>query len=276
MGAGGKMGCRIVDVISTDPAYELRCVEPAEDGIERLRERDLDVTDPESALPGSEAVILAVPDEVIGEVTRDVVDLVDDGTIIVLLDPAAAHAGVLPEAADVTYFITHPCHPSFFTAETEMDDEEPDWFGGQGRDDQDIVCALHSGPDSDYVRGEAIARDIYAPVRRCHRLTTEQMVLLEPALVESLLSTCMAVVREGLERVVDEGVPRQAAEDFLFGHMRISIGLIFGFTEFPYSDGANAAMETAREDLFREDWAQQVFGPENLQESVDRIADVDC
>jgi hypothetical protein len=57
--------------------------------------------------------------------------------------------------------------------------------------------------------------------------------------------------------------------------MRISIGLSFGFREFPYSDGANAAMETAREDFFREDWAQQVFGPENLQERVDRIADVD-
>ena len=39
------------------------------------------------------------------------------------------------------------------------------------------------GPEEDYARGEAIARAMYAPVMRSHRVTVEQMAILEPALV---------------------------------------------------------------------------------------------
>jgi len=37
----------------------------------------------------------------------------------------------------------------------------------------------------------------------------------------------VAVIREGLERVVAAGVPAEAAETFLMGHLQIGIALIF-------------------------------------------------
>lgn len=274
-GAGGKMGCRLTDMLADNDRYEMRYVEPAPEGRERLAERGLSAQPAAEAVDGATVVVLAVPDEVIGDVTEEVVPQLDSGTIVVLLDPAAAYAGVLHEREDVTYFLTHPCHPSFFTAETNLDDDDTDWFGGQGRDPQDIVCALHQGPDEHFAAGEALARDMYAPVRDSHRLTTEQMALLEPALAETLAGGCLDLIREGLERVVEMGVPEPAAREFLFGHVRIDIGIIFGYADFPFSDGAQRAIEEAKADIVREDWEERVFDTANVKESTRRIADGD-
>lgn len=275
MGAGGKMGCRIADNIRDIDRYDVSYVEPAEEGRARLAERGLSPVPQEEALDGADIVVMAVPDELMGEISADVVPAVDSGTVVVLLDPAAAYAGVLHEREDVTYFLTHPCHPSFFTADTAMDDPDTDWFGGQGRDEQDIVCALHSGPDEDYARGEAVARDIFAPVRRSHRISTEQMAVLEPALVESLTGGCLEVIREGLDRAVEMGVPEQAAQDFLFGHLRIDFGIIFGLTDFPFSDGAQHAISEAKDEMFVDDWEDRIFDTERVRESTAEIASPD-
>ena len=266
------MGCRITDRLESADRYEMRYVEPSEEGRERLAERGLAATPPDEALDGADVVVMAVPDDLIGPITDDVVPAADEGTLIVLLDPAAAHAGVLHDREDVSYFLAHPCHPSFFTAETDMDDEDTDWFGGQGRDEQDIVCALHRGPDDDYARGEAVARDVYGPVRTAHRVTTEQMALLEPALVETLLATCLYTIRDGYERVVEMGVPEDAAREFLFGHLRIELGIVFGYTDFPFSDGALQAVAEGREEIFRSGWEDRVFEPESVRTSAERIA----
>lgn len=271
MGAGGKMGCRITDQLRDADRYELRCVEPSEEGRERLAERGLSAQTQEEAVSGADIVLLAVPDDLIGPITAEVVPELDEGAMVVLLDPAAAHADVLYDREGVTYFITHPCHPSFFTAETGMADDDTDWFGGQGRDEQNIVCALHRGPESDYDRGEAIARDIYAPVRDAHRVTTEQMAILEPALVESLLGSCLYAIRDGYRHAVDAGVPEEAARDFLFGHFRIEFGIVFGFTDFPFSDGAQEAIARAREDIFADDWEAEIFSQENVARSTEEI-----
>ncbi|MUW13369.1 semialdehyde dehydrogenase [Halorubrum sp. CBA1125] len=275
MGAGGKMGCRITDRLKDNDRYEMRYVEPGEQGRERLADRGLSAQSTDAALDGTDIVVMAVPDELIGSITDDVVPKVDSGTMIVLLDPAAAYARVLHDREDVTYFLTHPCHPSFFTAETSMDDEDTDWFGGQGRDRQDIVCALHQGSDDEYSKGEAIARDMYAPVRDAHRVTTEQMALLEPALVETLLGTCLDVICDGYERVVEMGVPEDAARAMLFGHLRIELGITFGYTDFPFSDGAQQAIENAKKEIFQPDWEDRVFGTQNVRESAEMIADAD-
>jgi hypothetical protein len=174
--------------------------------------------------------------------------------MVVLLDPAAAYAGVLPEREDITYFVTHPCHPSFETAETSLGDSDIDWFGGQGVDEQDIVCSLHQGPEADYARGEAIARDIYAPVRNAHRLTTEQMALLEPSLVETFAASLVDIMHEGMEEVIDKGVPEDAAYEFLMGHLRIHVGIVFGHTDFPYSDAAQEEIRKGRQKILADDW----------------------
>lgn len=275
LGAGGKMGCRIADQLKGNNQYDMRYVEPSEEGRDRLSERGLSVTSEDEALPEADVIIMAVPDELIGPITDDIVPKVDSGTMLILLDPAAAYADVLHDREDISYFLAHPCHPSFFTAETNMDDEDTDWFGGQGRDRQDIVCALHQGPSDDYARGEAIARDLYGPVRNAHRVTTEQMALLEPALVETLLATCLYVVRDGYERVVEMGVPEDAARAFLFGHLRIELGIVFGYTDFPFSDGAQQAVEEAKEEIFRPDWEDRVFDVPNVRDSVKAISGTD-
>ena len=41
-------------------------------------------------------------------------------------------------------------------------DCEEHWFGGYAK--HHIVRALHHGSESDYAKGEQIAKDIYAPV----------------------------------------------------------------------------------------------------------------
>lgn len=271
MGAGGKMGTRITEQVMDDPDYEVRYVEPAEAGQKRLAERGVSTTPASEALADSDAVIMAVPDDKIGQICEDVVPSLDEGALVVLLDPAAAYAGVLPDRSDISYFITHPCHPPVFDEERDPA-HVADWFGGQGMARQDIVCALHQGAEEDFELGERIAIDIYRPVRRSHRLSTEEMALLEPALAESLAATLIDVIHEGMETVVDEmGVPEQAAYDFLMGHLRIELAIIFGMTDFPFSDAAKKKMEEAREELLVEDW-QQILTVERTKESACDIA----
>ena len=62
--------------------------------------------------------MLAVPDTAIGKVASGLVPKIAPGTIVVILDAAAPYAGHLPERADITYFVTHPCHPPIFNDET--------------------------------------------------------------------------------------------------------------------------------------------------------------
>lgn len=265
------MGCRITDRLKDNPRYEVQYVEPSKRGRERLAEREVSVVDEDQALDGAEIVIMAVPDALIGPVSDDIVPKLDSGSMVVLLDPAAAYAGVLCEREDISYFITHPAHPSIVDASTDLSTENPDWFGGQGREEQDIICALHQGPEEEYERGVALARDIYAPVRRTHELTTEQIVLLEPALVEMVLGACLYTIREAYEHTVKMGVPEQAARDFLFGHFRVELGIVFGFTDFPFSDGAQEAIEETKRGIFTSDWKEQVFSEEKLDEIVSEI-----
>jgi D-apionate oxidoisomerase len=114
LGAGGKMGCRLTDHLRDRPDYAMLHVETGERGLANLRERGLTAVPRDEALARAEVVILALPDRILGAVARDVVPLVRPGALVMMLDPAAAHAGELPERPDVTYFASHPCHPSVF------------------------------------------------------------------------------------------------------------------------------------------------------------------
>jgi D-apionate oxidoisomerase len=268
MGAGGKMGCRITDNLKDLPAYDMRYVEIAETGLANLAQRGLSATPQVEALREADVVLLALPDALIGTVCRDLVPQLKSGTMVIALDPAAAYAGQLPERDDITYFITHPCHPPIFNDETEPEARQ-DWFGGV-KAKQNIVCALAQGPEEDYARGEAIARDMYAPVMRSHRVTVEEMALLEPALVETLCATCLTAIREGLDEIVRMGVPEEAARDFLFGHLRVELAIIFDISGFPFSDGAKLAIQQAKDQIFQPDW-KKVLTIEHTKKSVQNI-----
>ena len=200
------------------------------------------------------------------KVSAEIIPAMKEGSLVVTLDPAAALAGKLYDRKDVSYFITHPCHPSIFNWEPEQE-KMKDHFGGTLAR-QSIVCALLKGNDDDYRMGEELARTFYAPVHRSHRITAEQMGLLEPALVETLASTCVYVIREGLNEVIKRGVPAEAARDFLLGHLRIQMAVLFN--ELPgavFSDAANKALQRGLKEFIREDW-KKVFEPENVRDQI--------
>lgn len=268
-GAGGKMGCRITDNLKDDPEYHLLYVETSEAGLTRLRERGLSATPYDKAAAAAEVVVLAVPDALIGKIAAtQVVPFLRSGTMVICLDPAAPMAGVLPSRPDITYFVTHPCHPPVFHDETEPEARQ-DFFGGV-RAKQNIVCALMQGPEQDYSRGEAIARRMFAPVMKAHRITVEQMAILEPALSETVTATLLTAIREAMDEAVRRGVPYEAARDFLLGHVRINLGMFFGEIDTPLSDGAKLAVARAKTQLLQPDW-KRVFEPEAIRESINAI-----
>ncbi len=270
MGAGGKMGCRIADNLIQHPEFDVRYVEVSPTGLARLAERSLHATPQADALAHGEAIILALPDALLGKITSEIVPTLKSGVIVMTLDPAAAYAGVIPMRDDLAYFIAHPCHPPMFNDETDPA-ARTDWFGGV-KAKQHIVCSLHHGPESAYANGEAIARAIYAPVMNAYRVTTEQMAMLEPALVETTAGTCIVVMKEAFDVLVERGVPAEAAFEFLSGHVRTIFASAFGISGFPLSDGANYAIAQAKLGMLQPDWKDKLLSMESLKRSVTEIA----
>ena len=266
-GAGGKMGCRITDNLK-DSAHQMLYVEVSPAGVERLAERGVSVTPQNEACRVADVAILALPDSLIGRVAPGIVPHLKPGAIVMCLDPAAPYAGELPERADISYFITHPCHPPVIHTETERE-AQLDFFGAiKGK--QHIVCALMQGPESAYGKGEEVARQMFAPVMNAYRVTVEQMAILEPALSETVTATCMTIIREAVDEAVKRGVPEEAAREFILGHMKVNIGILFGYIGSPFSDGALMAIERGRKKLFQPDWAS-VFEPENVMAEIKAI-----
>jgi D-apionate oxidoisomerase len=266
LGAGGKMGVRLATNLK-GTRFDVAPVEVAEAGRARLKAATgMDCVEPGQALSRADVVVLAVPDRAIGAVAHEIVPKLDSGTAVMVLDAAAPHAGELPERADVTYFVTHPCHPPIFN--DEDGESRLDFFGGV-KAKQHIVCALMQGPEEHYALCEEVARTIYAPVMRSHRCTVEQIAILEPALSETVGATLALALRQATDEAVRRGVPEQAAHDFMLGHLNIELAIAFGiFPDGKFSDGALHAIAQARPEIFREDWLDRVFAPEAVLKSV--------
>lgn len=264
IGAGGKMGCRLTDNF-VKTAYRVHYLEVSPRGLDNLRQRGVSVSDQAGAVPQSDVVILAVPDVAIGAVAREIVPLMKPGALLMTLDPAAPLDSQLPRREDIGCVIAHPCHPSVFNWEPT----EPafrDFYGGISAK-QAIVVALMWGAESFYELGVEISRAMYAPVSRVHRVTLEQMAMLEPALVETLAQTCMEIVKEGHDRLVAAGVPAEAVRDFVLGHLRIQIAVLFGEVNGTFSDAAYKISRRAKPVLFREGW-QKIFDLADIREQV--------
>ncbi len=266
-GAAGKMGTRISAKMADDPDYRMLYIEAGEAGQARLRARGVEPTTPEQAAREADVVILAIPDTAIGAVAKRLVPTLKSGTLVICLDPAAPYSGDLPERADVSYFVTHPCHPPLVNDEVDWEARR-DFFGGIAK--QHIVCALMQGSEADYAVGEAIARRMFAPVMRAHRVTVEQMAILEPALSETVVLTCMTVIREAVDEAIRAGVPAEAAFDFVLGHMNVNVGILFGFLDAQVSDGAKLAVQRGKAKIFQPDW-KKVFALENVLDEVKAI-----
>jgi len=102
---------------------------------------------------------------------------------------------------------------------------------------------------------------------KAHRLTIEQMALLEPALAETLSATCMVYIQEGMQEVIRKGVPKEAAFDFIMGHMNIAIGIACGLIDDQFSDGCKLTIERGKKIIFKPDW-KKIFEKENVMAEV--------
>ena len=268
-GAGGKMGVRLsANLAKTD--FDVAHVEVSDAGRERLKtELGFDTVDAGTALAGAAVVILAVPDTVIRKVAATVVPQVAPGTMIVILDAAAPFAGHLPDRPDITYFVTHPCHPPIFNDESTPEGRA-DHFGGVAAH-QGVVNALMQGPREHYQLGDRIARAIYAPVARSYEVTVKQMAMLEPGLSETVCASLLTVMREAMDEVVARsGVSKECARDFLLGHMNILGAVIFEERQGQFSDACNKAIEFGIPMLMRDDW-KKVLEWDEVAASIERI-----
>jgi hypothetical protein len=266
-GAAGKIGARIADSLRDDLDYHMLYVEDGEAGLARLCERGLTPSSQGEAVQEADTIVLAIPDTLIGRVSSQIVPELKTGALVVLLDPAAPHSGELPQRGDIAYFVVHPCHPPLIN-----DEEDPearnDFWGGRAK--QNIVCALMQGSDDDYAKGASLARRMFAPVMDAHRISVEQMAILEPTMAETVVLTCQVVIKEAIEEAIRRGVPRQVAHDFAMGHMRVNLGILFGYIDAELSDGAKLAVKRAKDHVFQPDW-KRVFEPENVVAEVEAI-----
>ncbi|GAB3341403.1 phosphogluconate dehydrogenase C-terminal domain-containing protein [Larkinella ripae] len=268
VGAGGKMGCRLTDNFLKRSDYEVAYLEVSEQGCENLRQRGVSTSEAGAVIPTADVVILAVPDVAIGKISDDIIPAMQTGALVLTLDPAAPLDGVIAHRDDLGYVIAHPCHPSVFNWEpTEA--AFRDFYGGISAK-QSIVVALMHGTEAQYTLGETVAQDMYDPVDKTHRITLEQMAILEPAMVETLAQTCMEVVREGYDKIVTLGVPEAAARDFVLGHLRIQIAVLFKEVNGTFSDAAYKISKRAKPILFREGW-QHIFEMDDIREQVKDI-----
>ena len=268
VGAGGKMGCRLTDNFLKCSQYFLDYLEISEQGIKKLKERNIEVSTDADAILKADVVILAVPDITIGKISDDIIPQMKPGALVLTLDPAAPLDGVIHHREDLGYVIAHPCHPSVFNWEpTEV--AFRDFYGGISAK-QSIVVALMHGTKAHYQLGEKISQDMYAPIHHTHRITLQQMAILEPAMVETLAQTCMEVVKEGYDRIIELGVPETAARDFVLGHLRIQIAVLFKEVNGSFSDAAYKISKRAKPILFKEDW-KRIFEMDDIREQVKDI-----
>jgi hypothetical protein len=56
------------------------------------------------------------------------------------------------------------------------------------------------------------------------------------------------------------------------GHMRVNIGILFGFIDAEVSDGAKMAVRRGMQEIFQPDW-KKVFDLDNLCQQVEAITE---
>lgn len=269
LGAAGAMGTRAYDALTQHPDnFEVMPVEATGDGERRLLDRGVRSVPIDEAIAVADVTIMAIPDNVIGKVASQIVPRMHDGSMLMCLDPAAPYAGTIPERESIALFVAHPSHPPVFNDETTAAARR-DYFGS-GVARQSIVCALARGAESDYQLGQLIASTMWGPILRSHRVTLEQMAMLEPALSETVCATCLTVIREAMDEAISRGVPSEAARDFLLGHINVELAILFDEIKWDFSAGCKLAIEQAKQDIFRPDW-RKVFDEDHLRASVASI-----
>ncbi|NHB75391.1 phosphogluconate dehydrogenase C-terminal domain-containing protein [Rhodobacter calidifons] len=268
LGAGGKMGFRVTKKLF-DAGYDLRAVEIGEVGRARLADAGITATDAAHGLPGAEVVVLALPDNIIGRVAAEIAPSLPAGTMLLILDAAAPYADVLPkDRPDLTYFVGHPCHPPLYNDESDWEARR-DYHGGVAK--QAIVCALMQGPEEHYALGVEICEAMWSPVTRTHRVSVEQLAILEPGLSEMVAMCMIDAMTEAVEECATRyGIDREAAKDFLIGHLNVEIAMWFGYSPKVPSDAALRLLEFGKSRIMRPDW-REALSPKVVRQAADLI-----
>ena len=186
---------------------------------------------------------------------------------MILLDPAAAYIGEVAMRDDCTFVIAHPCHPQLFR-EQESLEARRDFFGGVA--EQDIVITLLRGEEEKFEVAEKLCREIFTPVSKCHRVTVEQMAILEPIASEVAAGAAAYLMKEAFDEAVRLGVPEEAAQAFMLGHIRILLAILFGMSSHKVSEAARSAINYGCNRIFKPDW-KQIFESEEMKRIISEI-----
>lgn len=260
IGAGGKMGMRVSNNLQKS-GHEVFYSEIAPAAIDRVIATGRVLTDTPEAVANADAVILAVPDLSLAEVSAVVVPLLKSGAILFTLDPAVAYAGLLATRDDITFAVAHPCHPSVFL-ERHTAEEYADTFGGIAAP-QDVVAAVETDDEAQRAIAETVIRVIYSPVVTVHWVTVKQLAQLEPTLVETIACMIGELLKESLHEAVNTmGVPEDAARAILLGHTQVALANTLK-GDNPFSDACMVAMKYGRSKIIRDDW-KDIFRDDEL------------
>lgn len=265
IGAGGTAGSFIVDRLLKGNYSVLLCEKG--EGITRLQERGFKPSRVEDAVPVSDVIIMAVPDDKIGEVSKVIVPIVKKDAVMILLDAAAAYIGDVPLRSDCTFVIVHPCHPQLFQ-EQETPEAYRDFFGGVAK--QDIVMALLWGKEEQFKVAEKICREVFAPVVNCYRLSVDQIAVLEPIASEIVIGAASCLMREAFNEVIKLGVPEDAARSFILGHIRILLAILFEESSHKISKAAENAIKYGCDRILKSDW-REVFDRKEMKSLIRKI-----
>ena len=254
IGAGGKMGTRTSNNLAqAKDEIELLFVENGANGIKSIEERGFSVSPMEEAVKKSDVVVLAVPDTVIKIASKNVVDTMNPGAGLIILDPAAAVAKELTLRDDCTFAIAHPCHPSYFL-DQDTYEARHDYFGGLGGK-QDIVMAKIQGDDEVFKKCRRVSELMYSPVVNSYVMGIRDIAFLEPTLVELLGATCLYAMAETVDEAEKRGIQREAAVSFLAGHIYNLSANFLGFLgKTPVSDACQVAIGLGNKMVLRDDW----------------------
>jgi D-apionate oxidoisomerase len=264
VGAGGKMGMRVSDNLMRTE-HDVAYAESSPAGQQRTRATGREVTDTSAAVAHADVVVLAVPDIALQPVTADVVPQLQEGAVVLTLDPAAAYANLLTQRDGIHYAVAHPCHPSIFL-KRRTDEEYADTFGGIAAP-QDVLAAYEGGDPEARRRAETVVRAMYAPVLDVHWVTVKQLAQCEPTLVETVACMVGDFLKEALHEAVHTmGVPEPAARAILLGHTQVALANALN-GDNPFSDACLIAMDYGRSRIIRDDW-KVIFDDDELDRNL--------